>query len=198
MTLVQVQGGGQPPVPTTLHPSSPSWPPDCLFPFIYLQPTHDPSARLMQVLCLYHPLQHWGSSPLWLMIWARKALREGWIRGSQGSHQGCALPPSLCQMHTQKCVAFPALEKGVGFHPLLSQSCLLTHWDNQGGGRMRMHAHLSKHSTTHITTRVSLWSVENGRASQGWALPWVPSTDLPLTVTPRDHPPNYPVQQGPH
>ena len=198
MTLVQVQGGGQPPVPTTLHPSSPSWPPDCLFPFIYLQPTHDPSARLMQVLCLYHPLQHWGSSPLWLMIWARKALREGWIRGSQVSHQGCALPPSLCQMHTQKCVAFPALEKGVGFHPLLSQSCLLTHWDNQGGGRMRMHAHLSKHSTTHITTRVSLWSVENGRASQGWALPWVPSTDLPLTVTPRDHPPNYPVQQGPH
>lgn len=64
MTSVQVQGGGRPPLPTTLHPSSPSWPPDCLFPFIYLQPTHDPSARLMQVLCLYHPLQHWGSSPL--------------------------------------------------------------------------------------------------------------------------------------
>lgn len=63
MTSMQVQGGGQPPVPTTLHPHSASWPPGCLFPFIYPQPTHDPNARLRQVLCLHPPLHHWARVP---------------------------------------------------------------------------------------------------------------------------------------
>ena len=57
-------------------------------------------------------------------------------RGESGALEAhiravASLPPSLCQVHTQKCVASPALRKGVWFHPLLSQSCLLTHWDNQ-------------------------------------------------------------------
>lgn len=34
------------------------------FPFIYPQPTHDPSARLRQVLCLHPPLQHRARVPL--------------------------------------------------------------------------------------------------------------------------------------
>lgn len=38
MPPVQVQGGGPPPAPTTLHPRSASWPPHGLFPFLHLHP----------------------------------------------------------------------------------------------------------------------------------------------------------------